>query len=99
MGSAYSEELVKGMAEAGRGTCEAIRESADTGKKVIKTLRLAMSPCYLGTRMELGAWGEGADVQTFPNNMRPIFPQDRSCFYAVKKPLGEQVKDFTINIV
>lgn len=95
IGSSYSEDLVKRMAEAGRGLYEPVRDTSDIGAKVVRTIQAAMQPTLIDIKQDLGAWGEGE--KRYPEKLDRMFPDTRQSVYFLKG-LGEKVHDFTIRL-
>jgi len=80
VGNNFSEGLCRGLADAGQGSFEAARESADISAASMRLLAATNSPFIENPVIDLGAWNDGGEVVQSPKHVA-IKPGHRSTFY------------------
>jgi len=81
VGASVSRALVKGMAIAGKGTCQIIPHNARVEPQVMLTLKQALQPSLMNVRVE---WGTLGDATTG----YPIVPPKTGCL------VGHRVNEY-----
>ena len=92
IGGEASTELVRGMAKAGEGQCEMIRETTTMKEQVMKMLSKALQPALTDITIN---WG-GCKVQQTPFILPPLFNGSRMIIYGFVMP-GAQAGDVTLS--
>ncbi|KAI6660110.1 hypothetical protein LOD99_10583 [Oopsacas minuta] len=78
IGSGVSSELVRGMAEAGKGRAVFVREGERMQGKILKLMSDAMSPCFTDVTLT-----KPSGVHLFPSHLPILFPNDRLVVYGI----------------
>eukprot|EP00118_Oscarella_pearsei_P020097 m.216437 g.216437 ORF g.216437 m.216437 type:complete len:819 (+) comp39869_c0_seq7:2839-5295(+) len=80
IGSGASTELVKGIANGGRGSCEFIKSGERMQPKVMRMLKRALAPSICDVRVDWSLPGDAKAVQS-PLKVPPVFSGDRLIIY------------------
>lgn len=80
IGASFSEGLCRGIAEAGNGSFEGVRDPKNSASTVVRMLAAMEAGFISDFKVDLGAWGKGM-IEQYPNKVEHIFPGKRTSIY------------------
>eukprot|EP00494_Astrolonche_serrata_P029712 UN29979 len=88
VGNSFSEGLCRGLAKAGYGTFEGVRNNDEIGQTVIRVLNAVLGPTLQSYKLDLGGWSDKNMIQV-PHELNTFYPGKNTNLYFLKTLASE----------